>query len=56
MPASRCFDSSDSYNFTHFPVGTTNSIKNSTGCVIVIACHGGNPYLKKQKIYIAENI
>ncbi len=33
------------YNFTHFPVGTTNSIKNSIGCVIVIMRYGGNPYL-----------
>ncbi len=33
------------YNFTHFPTGTTNRVKNSMACVVVMVCHGGNPHL-----------
>ncbi len=36
------------YNFTLFATGTTNSVKNSIGCVIMIKCHGSNPYLTRE--------
>ncbi len=33
------------YKLIHFPAGTTSSVKIAWGCVIMVVCHGGNPYL-----------
>ncbi len=44
-----------SMNFTLFPAGTTNGIKNRMGCVIVIVCHDGNPYVIILLLFVNVN-